>query len=310
MKILVTGATGYLGESFVSLLQNKYEIVVLVRSNSNIESLEKRNCKIVKYFNDDDILDIFEMHAFDGVVHFASHVCVEHAYNDIKSLIDSNITFGTLLLEASVKTKVKWFINTGTFWQSYKNESYNPVNLYAATKEAFEDIAKYYTETSDLIFTTIKLNDTFGPKDKRAKIFNLWTSVASSDETLKMSPGEQIIDISYIDDIVDAYEQLVKYLDNDEATAFKNKTFVVTNKEKITLKELARVFEKITGLTLNINWGGREYRDREVMFPYSLGETVPGWKQQYTLEEAIRKTVKDLQNDKTRTTKTRDTKKD
>jgi nucleoside-diphosphate-sugar epimerase len=297
MKILVTGATGYLGESFVQLLQNKYEMVALVRVNSNIESLEKRDCKIIKYFNDDDILDIFETHLFDGVVHFASHVCVEHAYDDIKSLINSNITFGTLLLEASVKTKVKWFINTGTFWQNYQNESYNPVNLYAATKKAFEDIARYYTETSDLIFTTIKLNDTFGPNDKRAKVFNLWTSVVSSGETLKMSPGEQIIDISYIDDVVDAYEQLIKHLANYKTTAFKNRTFVVTNKEKMTLRELARLFEKATHSKLNIDWGEREYRDREVMSPYSLGESVPGWKQQYTLEDAIRKTVKDLQND-------------
>lgn len=297
MKILVTGATGYLGESFVRFLQNKYEIVTLVRSGSNIESLEKINCKIVKYINDEDILDIFKTHVFDGVVHFASYVCVEHTHDDIRNLIDSNITFGTLLLEASAKTKVKWFINTGTFWQDYQNESYNPVNLYAATKEAFENIARYYTETSDLIFTTIKLNDTFGPMDKRAKVFNLWTSVAQSGKTLKMSPGEQTIDISYIDDLVGAYEQLVKHLCDDKAIAFKNKTFVVTNKEKMTLKELARLFEKVTDSKLNIDWGGREYREREVMSPYSLGETVPGWKQQYTLEEAIKKTVKDLQND-------------
>lgn len=293
MRLLVTGATGYLGESFVRLLQNKHEITTLVRNSSDVTFLEKANCKIQKYFNDNDILDVFKKHDFDGVIHFASHVCVEHAHSDIKSLINSNITFGTFLLEASVKNKVKWFINTGTFWQNYENEAYNPVNLYAASKEAFESMAKYYTQTSELVFTTIKLNDTFGPNDKRAKIFNLWTSVASSGETLSMSPGEQIIDISYIDDVISAYEKLIKLLEKD-ASVHQDKTYVVSNKERLSLKDLAKVFEKVTNTKLDIEWGGREYRSREVMIPYSLGITVPGWKQNYTLEEAIRKTVKEM----------------
>ena len=296
MKILVTGATGYLGESFVQLLQNKYEIVALVRNNSNIEFLEKMNCDIQRYFNDNDILDIFKMHDFDGVVHFASNVSVNHIYDDINNLINSNITFGTLLLEASVITKVKWFVNTGTFWQNYQNELNNPVNLYAATKEAFENIARFYTETSNLIFTTIKLNDTFGPRDKRAKIFNFWNSIALSGETFKMSAGEQIIDISYIDDVLSAYEQLLKHLSSDKAATFKDRIFVVTNKEKVTLRELARLFERVTHSKLNIVWGGREYREREVMSPYSLGLTVPGWRQQYSLEDAIYKIERVLHN--------------
>ena len=72
--------------------------------------------------------------------------------------INYSTHFSQKKLTFSKKFNLKWFINTGTFWQNYQSEKYNPVNLYAATKEAFQNIAKYYTETSSLIFTTIKLN--------------------------------------------------------------------------------------------------------------------------------------------------------
>ncbi len=291
MKLLVTGATGFLGENFVRQLQSEYELVALVRDSSNIDSLKNLNCNIQKYKAESEIFEVFEHHDFDGVVHFASSVCVDHEYEDIKVLIDSNIYFGTLLLEASVTTKVKWFINTGTVWQSYLNEPYNPVNLYAATKEAFENIAKYYTETSNLIFTTLRLNDTFGPNDSRDKIFNLWISNAQTGEPLKMSPGEQIIDISYIDDIVNAFDALIKELSEENAVLLKNATFTVANKEKVSLRELASIFEQATNLKLNIEWGGRAYREREIMGTYNVEQAVPGWQQKYSLEEAIKKTV-------------------
>lgn len=294
MKILVTGATGFVGKNLVvKLVGNGHDIWTLVRENSDTSCIDK-SIKVYSYNGDiNTLIKFFKEEKFDGVIHLASYFLAVHNPNDIRSLISSNIQFGTELLEASKSTDVTWFINTGTFWQNYENEDYNPVNLYAATKEAFENIAKFYTQTSDLVFTTIKLNDTFGPNDSRAKVFNLWTKIAKSGERLSMSAGEQVIDISYIDDVINAYTQLVNLMVED-VTQYRDKTYVVSNQERLSLKELAKIFEKATNTTLDIDWGGRDYREREVMSPYSLGEVVPGWKQQYTLEEAIRKTVKGL----------------
>lgn len=294
MKILVTGATGFIGRNLVvKLTDSGHDIYAIVRKNSDTSNIDKR-VKLYSYDGDINILiDFFKAEQFDGVIHLASHFLAAHTPDDISSLITSNIAFGTELLEAAKSADVTWFINTGTFWQNYENEEYNPVNLYAATKEAFENIAKFYTQTSDLVFTTIKLNDTFGPDDSRAKVFNLWTKIARSGERLAMSAGEQIIDISYIDDVISAYAQLVNLLEKN-AAQHNNKQYVVTNQERLRLKDLAKIFETATSTKLDIEWGGRAYRDREVMFPYSLGNVVPGWKQQYTLEEAIRNTVKEL----------------
>ena len=292
MKILVTGANGFIGQNLVKVLLDKnYEVHCIVRVDSNTSNISQ-NITIFKYDqNIDGLIEYFNEQKFDGLIHLASLFLATHTKNDISNLISSNIKFGTELLEACKVSDVKWFINTGTFWQNYENEDYNPVNLYASTKEAFENIAKYYTETSNLIFTTIKLNDTFGANDTRNKVFNLWNKIAKSGETLEMSAGEQIIDISYIDDVVLAYEVLITHLSSDQKEDFKNKEFVVTNNEKYSLKELSKLFEEATNTKLSIKWGARPYREREVMIPYNNGEIVPNWKQKYTLKEAIKKTI-------------------
>lgn len=292
MKILVTGATGFIGQNLVKvLLKKNYEIHCIVRADSNTSNISQK-VTIFKYDeNIGSLIAYFNEQKFDGVIHLASLFLASHTKNDISNLVSSNIKFGTELLEACKISNTKWFINTGTFWQYYENESYNPVNLYSATKEAFEIISKYYTQTSSLIFTTIKLNDTFGANDTRNKVFNLWNKIAKSGETLEMSAGEQIIDISYIDDVVLAYEVLIAHLNSDQKEDFKNKEFVVTNNEKMSLKELSKVFEEAKNTKLNIKWGVRPYRDREVMKPYDKGTTVPNWTQKYTLKEAIIKTI-------------------
>lgn len=294
MKILVTGATGFIGQNLISLLLDKgYNIHCIVRVNSNTSKINTR-AKIYKYDeNVSSLIKYFVEEKFDGVIHLASLFLANHNNNDISNLISSNIKFGTELLEACKESNITWFINTGTFWQNYQDEEYNPVNLYAATKEAFEKIAKYYTETTDLIFTTIKLNDTFGPNDTRNKVFNLWAKIAKSGEILEMSPGEQIIDISYIEDVVAVYDILIEQLDSEKRDEFKNKEFVVSNQDKMSLKDLAKIFEKVTDTKLNILWGGRPYRDREVMVPYTKGEQLSMWKQKYTLSNSIIKTIGD-----------------
>lgn len=298
MKILVTGATGFIGQNLVkSLLLNRYEVHIIVRKNSDTSTF-KKDINIFKYNEDiNSLLELFKIERFDGVIHLASLFLASHNSNDISSLISSNIKFGTELLEACKVSNVKWFLNTGTFWQNYQNEEYNPVNLYSATKKAFENIAKFYIETSNLVFTTIKLNDTFGPNDTRNKVFNLWNKIAKSGELLEMSAGEQIIDISYIDDVVNAYIVMISNLHQKDYSKYQNKIFVVSNSKKMTLKDLSKIFEKVTNKTLNIKWGGREYRDREVMMPYNRGQTIPNWKQKYKLEEAIKNTIKDMRDD-------------
>ncbi len=292
MKIVITGATGFVANALVNrLIQENHEVYAIVREESNTSSISK-DAKLYVDNGDSHALNKFFANVNpDGVVHLASLVLVEHTTDDIFPLINSNILFGTRLLEAASKSNTKWFINTGTFWQHYNNEDYNPVNLYAASKEAFEVMAKYYYETQGIDFVTLKLNDTFGEADTRRKIFNLWRDLEKSGKSLGMSPGEQIIDISYIENIIDAYSQLIENMNADNKHKYNGKSFSLNADECISLKALSKVYEKVTNSTLDIIWGERPYRDREVMVPWNRGESVPGWKQKIPLEDAIARVI-------------------
>jgi CDP-paratose synthetase len=216
MKLLLTGATGFIGTNLEARLKKDgHEVLTIGRSfNNNVQ-------EIVAFMNKEK---------FDGVIHLASLFLAAHKPEDIKNLIESNVLFPTTVLESAVAAKIPWFINTGTFWQHYKDKMYSPVNLYAATKQAFEDIAAYYMESSPINFVTIKLFNVFGPKDPRPKVFNLWLKISQSKETLEMSPGEQVMDITYIDNVIEGYVRMIELLSKDSKRKFNGKSFAIPSK--------------------------------------------------------------------------------
>lgn len=290
MKILISGATGFIGKHLTEkLLENNNDVCAIVRPSTTGGALNKKIKLFIFDNNMSDLISFMEKEKFNGVIHLASLFLAQHKPEDIQGLVQSNVLFSAILLEASVKSNVSWFINTGTFWQHYENKRYSPVNLYAATKQAFESIAQYYVETSAINFVTIKLCDTFGPGDTRPKILNLFSKISKTGEKLDMSPGEQLIDLSYIDNVVDGYLRMISLLSNDEKRKLGGKSFVVSAGKRVTLKKLAAIFEKVTKRKLNINWGGKEYRPREVMTPWEKGDKIPGWKPKVSIEEGIRR---------------------
>jgi len=291
MNIFISGATGFIGRNLIKSLITKCSITVLIQYESEMAELpEEVNSIVYNKDNQSNITECFMNTRFDGVIHLASLFLKEHRSDQISELIESNILLGTKILEIVSKHDVKWFISTGTFWQNYENKKYDPVNLYAATKQAFEDIAKYYIETTSLKFVTLKLCDTFGPNDTRPKIFNMWSKIAETGEEIAMSPGEQLIDINYIDNVVAAYMRLVEILEKDDLD-INGKSFALKANKRYTLRELAKLYEKVIGKRLNIKWGKMKYRKREVMVPWKNGEEIPGYRQKISVEEGIRRFV-------------------
>lgn len=293
MKILITGATGFIGRHLTKkLLEKNNSLYAVVRKTAKRNVLDSRIKTIVFDGDLNRLISVMEKEKFDGVIHLASLFLATHKTEDVVNLINSNVLFSTLMLEATVKSNIPWFINTGTFTQHYKNKKYSPVNLYSATKQAFEDIARYYIETTKLNFVTIKLFDTFGPNDTRPKVFSLWSKIADTGESLEMSPGEQILDVNYVENVADGYVKMTELFLSDNEKKFKGKAFSLSSGERYTLKKLSKIFEQATGKKLNINWGKKPYRPREVMVPWEKGENVPGWKPKISLKQAIRLTVK------------------
>ncbi len=285
MNILVTGATGFIGTNLTRELRKKHNLFILGQFEGDPEKLELPGLVM-----SDDIVKLSEYIRFneiEGVIHLASLYLTVHTLEQVKDLVFSNIYFGTTILEAASKANcVKWFLNTGSIWQNYNTQGteYIPVNLYAATKQAFIDIAKYYSDVFGIRFCTLKLCDTYGPNDTRRKIFKLFKEYSENGEVLKMSPGEQLIDLLYISDIVSGFSHLAKLLASD--IELKDE-YVLSSGKQISLKDLASIFTEVSARTIIIDWGGLPYRDREVMVPWR-GENVPGWEAKVKVEDGIK----------------------
>ena len=289
MKILVTGATGFIGKHLVKrCLSEGYEVIISLLKNEASPFPHDVKTHVFKEINIGVDIKYLKDQKVNGVIHLASLYLTNHTPEDILMLIDSNVQFGSYILECSTQAKIAWFINTGTFWQNYQNKDYSPVNLYAATKQAFESIAQFYVEKNQIRFCTLRLSDTYGPNDTRSKVFNIWNNVAKTGDELNMSLGEQTMDIVYIDDIIDAFILLLEQIIIDESKFINGTVYVVTANNRYTLKELAKIFEETTNKKLNISWGSRPYREREVMVPWKNGKVVPGWHQKITIEMGIK----------------------
>lgn len=156
MKILISGATGFLGSHLISrLLADGHELHAIVRQTSMVEKIDA-GVRLHTLTDDASaLLDYMRQEKLDGVIHLAAKFLGAHKIEDISELIRANVSFSTTLLDVAVQTDVRWFINTGTMWQHFEDKQYSPANLYAATKQAFETIAQFYTETSAIRFVTI-----------------------------------------------------------------------------------------------------------------------------------------------------------
>lgn len=290
-RAILTGGTGFIGSHLArKLLQSGWQVCLLVRSNSRREKLEALGEQVLFEVYDQNsqrLLEIFDRFRPLAVFHLASSMKLEQRTVEIDDMIHSNILFGTHLLEGMLRSGGLYFVNTGSYWQHFEGKGYNPVNFYAATKQAFEDLLKYYQEATPIRAVTLKLFDTYGPGDSREKLFQLLDRAQQTGESLAMTPGEQLMDLVYIDDVVDAFCQAEKLLESSPQGSLES-AYAVSSNRRIPLKNVVQVYERVTGKKLNIQWGGRPYGKRQVMTPWR-GTLLPGWKPKVDLEAGIRR---------------------
>jgi nucleoside-diphosphate-sugar epimerase len=293
---LITGGTGYLGRNLTkNLLDKGWEVNLVVRDLSNLNTYGSylKGARTHIYDGDlNSLIKILNANRPAVVFHLAAKVVSHHKFDNINDIYKSNILFGSQLLEAMRICNLKKIVNTGTFWQYYDGVEYNPVSLYAASKQAFEDILKYYAYAENFEVITLTLFDNYGPDDTRPKLFPMLNKSALSKELVKMSAGEQYIDIVYIDDVVEAYKAAGLILLSGVDLNYKN--YVVSSFEPIKLRDLVEIYLELAPIKPNILWGARPYRDREVMFPWSAGTHLPGWRPKTGLREGMKRIVPHL----------------
>ena len=290
-KILVTGGTGFIGSRLCKrLIDLDYKVSTICRETSSYDNINNIKDKLNIFIYDNNInslIEYFNIEKFDLVIHLASSSILEHNKDNIDSIIDSDIKFSTHILEAMRYSNCNKIINTSSYGKHYNNEVYNPCSIYAIMKQTFEDVLKFYSEDFEIDYITLELFDTYGENDKRSKILNLMHKCALENITLDMTKGEQILDLSYIADVIDAYIIAINMLFENKGI---NKKYCLQSKNRISVKNLVELYKKITGNNININYGARPYKKRELMFPWDKGEILPNWNPKYSLEEGLKKT--------------------
>jgi len=291
-RALVTGATGYIGAQLARrLVADGWTVHVLARSGSDLAPLAGvANAVTVHRFagGTPALVDIVRAAAPDAVFHLAAAFLAQHRPEDVEPLVQANLLFATQLLEAMDANGVRLLVNTGTAWQHYGNRDYDPVNLYAATKQAFEAILAYYVNARGLSAATLALFDTYGPHDPRPKLIKALWHAARHGTRLAMTSGEQLLDMVYIDDVVDAF--LAAELGLRDAGPLHLR-YGVSSGAPMRLKELVAAFEAATGARLDVGWGERPDRPRDVMTAWTGCVPPPGWQPRVGFAEGFRRSA-------------------
>jgi len=293
-KVIVTGATSFLGIELVVRLQNEdVDVHVVIRSESNTKRLNYRAPDTTIHIHDgtqESLINIFSIVRPDTVFHLAGKYIREERQEDIETLFESNITFGSQLLAAASNSGVKSFINTGSYFQfSDKNET--PINFYGATKNSFATILDYYAKLNKFLATSLIIFDTYGPGDWRKKLFPNIVKAIENNLPLATPSNETRIYPVHSADVIDCYllaaDLLAKKPEN-----ITNRSFAVRDEEPHTIDEIIAAFERIGGKKITIKRGDWPEPKRQIKHTW-YGSTLPNWQPKYSLTDGIQSMLED-----------------
>lgn len=265
MKTYVIGASGFLGRH-ISTWFGKNSVVQHAPSHdeANFEKWQE------------DVLKDMELFAPDLVlIPGASQTMTDDAIA-IHSLIASNCTLPCLvaqhLLEHLPNSKLVVF---GSSWQFADSASYRPFNLYAASKQAGQDLLAHYALRGLKILQLIMF-DTYGEDDTRRKLLKMLQDACARGEEISTTPGEQEIDLVHIDDVCAGIESAIHDLQDWDASQGILVQGLGSGKP-INVKELISRVGSKAGKDLHAKIGERSYRPREVMRVYKNYRRPTGW---------------------------------
>lgn len=276
-NILVTGASGFIGKAVTSkLIEDNHKVYVLQRSSSqNKHIYEELRERLILFDRTEEIPDLLKSIKIDVVFHLATLYQKASEKQDINALIESNISLGTHVLEG-VKQSQPQFILTQSFFQYFKNSSH-PSSLYAASKQAFTEVAKYYSSVYNFVLTELVIYETYGPEDTRKKIIPSLIEASIQSEKFVIEQKNTLLNLVYISDVVDA---LTSVIGRNSAEIFS-----VKPEQPIPILEVVKQIEETTSKELDIDFKNNDI----IASPNLAGDwnTPPGWKPKISITEGI-----------------------
>ena len=226
MKILVTGAAGFIGSKLMYRLAKRGDEVVGIDNLNEYYDVRLKLGRIEEFckgerkrflkmdISDKESLDeLFAEEKFDAVVNLAAQAGVRYSITNPYAYLQSNLTGFLNILEACRSYPVKHlvFASSSSVYGLNAKVPYseddkvdNPVSLYAASKKSNELMAHAYAKLYGFPCTGLRFFTVYGPWGRPDMAPMLFASAISRGEPIKVfNGGDMIRDFTYIDDIVE-----------------------------------------------------------------------------------------------------------
>lgn len=326
MKVLVTGAAGFIGSTLVLRLLGRGDVVHGIDNMNDYYEVSLKEARLARCTSESnftfqklDIIDrdamreLFAGQSFDAVMHLAAQAGVRYSIENPAAYIDANLVGFGNILEGCRHSKVKHLVfassssvygaNTKLPFSEHDNVDH-PVSLYAATKKANELMAHSYAHLYGLPCTGLRFFTVYGPWGRPDMALFKFTRGILEGKTIPVfNRGEMIRDFTYVDDIV---EGVIRTIDNpakpnpgwtgdrpDSATSYAPyRIYNIGNNQPVELMRYIRVLEACLGKKAKMEL--LPMQDGDVPATYAnvdaLGEDV-GFRPKTPVEEGIKRFV-------------------
>ena len=277
MKILVTGAAGFIGHNVVRFLEQQGHEIFGIDNRTNygfipqdeLEYLFRERFKRVRTFpmvgdirNDSDIRQRVGVFNIRTIVHLASFPR-QKVVNKDPVAGSKTMSEGLLnLLELSKQNNVQKFvyISSSMVYGDFTNDVTedavcNPQGQYGIMKLAGEWLVKDYSRNSNMKHTILRPSAVYGPLDVEDRVISKFLLTAMRGGTLKVNGASELLDFTYVDDAADGI--VASAVSNNT----NNKTYNITKSHSRTLHDAAKLAVHIAGK------GTIELLDKDNDFP-------------------------------------------
>ncbi|HOW27015.1 MAG TPA: NAD-dependent 4,6-dehydratase LegB [Elusimicrobiota bacterium] len=308
MKILVTGADGFIGSHLTEhLLGLGYSVRSFVFYNSfNSEGwLEAADPKLRQRMEvvAGDVRDPNgvrkAVEGCDAVMHLAALIAIPFSYHSPDSYVDTNVK-GTLnILNACRELKTKRVLITSTSEvygtaRSVPIDEEHPLQAqspYAATKIAADQLALSFWRSFGLPVTIVRPFNTYGPRQSaRAVIPTVITQALSGFKEIRLGSLSPTRDFVYVKDTVAGFAEILK----SEKTL--GRVINIATQTEISVGDLAGKILRLTGSRARLRCDDRRLRPVKSEVERLLGSnrnirTLTRWQPRYSLDRGLKETV-------------------